>query len=197
MCNIISNPGFSDGLTGWTHSAGVIASSDPEAPGVRMPGASYLAQWFGDATLSANHLYFFCTPLESTGFRLQVRLDYTDGSHESHETHAIVEAPLYSRCEIPVNNSLHLRQFSINNMDLHENATIILSFFYLCGELNAGVEPESGAGGGFQGMRRMSHMNARMMGARFFDLEKKLDQILERLDTYDLPSKSKASGKGR
>jgi hypothetical protein len=195
--NIITNADFSEGLNDWTHSTGVITSSDPEAPGVRLPGAGYLAQWFGDATLLGHNLYFFCTPLSSTGFRLQVRLVYTDGSHQSHDTHAVVENPLYFQCRIPVNNDLSLRQLEIINMDLHEGATVILSFFYLYGELTTGAEPESGTGGGPGGMRGMAGFDSRMMGARFLDLEKKLDRILERLGPQDLPSKSKAAAKSK
>lgn len=181
MPNIVANADFSDGLTGWTHGSAVALSTDPRTPGVRLPGSAYLAQWIGGAEISSNHLYFFCTPLESTGIRLQVRLGYTDGSQESSVTEAVVESPAYIRIEVPVNDDLSIRQFEIVNMDVHESATVILNFFYLDGELPV----DDAAGGGWKRARRgwpVPSRDARLMGTRFLDLEKKLDQILSRLD---------------
>ena len=199
MANIIVNPDFSSGLTGWTYSEGVEAINVPiddddvtvTAIGVRLPGAGYIGQRFGDATLFGNHLYFNCSPLDSTGYRLQVRLDYTDGTHDTHETHSVVEfePPLFKQENVPVDRTKQLKQFGITNMDLHEGGAIFMTFFFLDGELESGDIPDGGDGPEPRFMRKMD--------SRFFDIERKLDRILDHLGEKGALSKKESFVKGK
>jgi len=202
MANLFSNADFSDGLTGWTHSDGVealtvVIDDNPEipveeratAPGARIPGAGYLGQRFGEGEVTGNNLYFYLSPLDSTGYRLQIRLDYTDGTHETHDTHAHVdfEPPIFKQERVPLDRSKTLRQFGMTNMDLHEGAAIFVTGLYVECTLPTD-EGDSGDDGAdpFFG-RRMGMMSARKMDARFFDLERKLDEILGRLSGETSP----------
>lgn len=187
---VIENEAFFDGLTGWTHSAGVRVIADP-VPAARLPGASYLAQWCGDAIIWSD-LAFSCVVLESTGIRLQVRVEYTDGSDV---THALVRMPPeegWSDASVPMHVPLdtdrNLRQFSIVNMDLHESGPVAVTMFMILGDRVDGLEPEEGGG---DKKRRWAPMSGRMMGARFLDLETKIDRILQHLETKN-PSPSKS-----
>ncbi|MHC4848652.1 MAG: hypothetical protein ACYTEG_09385 [Planctomycetota bacterium] len=181
---VIENEAFFDGLTGWTHSAGVRVIPDP-MPAARLPGASYLAQWCGDATIWTD-LTFTCYVLESTGIRLQVRVEYTDGSAVTHAVDRLQPREGWSGASesmlVPLNRDLHLRQFSIVNMDLHESGPVAVTMFVIFGDRVDGFEPEGGGGGE---KRRRAPMSGRMMGARFLDLETKIDRILQHLEKKD------------
>ena len=202
MVNLFTNAGFADGLTGWTHSDGVEAitiaiDEEPDgatSPGVRLPGAGYLGQRLPEGcTVTGNHLYFFASPLDSTGFRLQIRLDYTDGSHDTHESHAITdfELPMFKRLNAPLDRNRQLRQVGINNMDFRAGGAVFLTMMFIDGELAAGDGMEGGEP--FYG-RKMAGMSARMMDARFFELEHKLEEILDRLpDKGPAPELKKVS----
>ena len=217
MPNIIINPDFTDGLSGWTYSGGVESITErvtePEAgeeavvmPGARLPGGGYMGQYFGDATLSSGHLYFFVGPLSSRGYRLQVRFNYIDEFTETHETHAVAELPLeeddyemplYMRISVPVDTSRHIKQFGITNMDLHESGAIFVNNFILQGDLVVSDEPDKGAGDEPRYMRAMPDMEARMIDRHFHQLEKRLDRILKQLRAGKSKSKKESSKKGK
>ncbi len=186
-----------DGLSGWTYGSGVVFSDDPAAPGIRLPGAGYLAKWLGGASLTDDDVRFWILRLQSSCLRLNLRVDYMDGSHC---THAVVEprpedvddeaepAPMFYD-HFKVNRDLRIRQISIINMDVHQNATVIVFGMMMVGNL-----PEDGLSGepGYTPARR--GMDSRMIGSRFLDLELKLDRVLELLSKRELLSESDLPG---
>jgi hypothetical protein len=188
---------YTDDLSGWTYGSGVAFSDDPGAPGIRLPGAGYLAKWLGGAALTDDDVRFWILRLQSRFLRLSIRVDYMDGSHY---THAVVEprpedvggeaepeSMFYDHFK--VNRDLRIRQFSITNMDVNENATVVVF-----GMMMAGTLPEDGLAGepGYTPARR--GMDARMIGSRFLDLELKLDRVLGLLGKRELLSESDLTG---
>ncbi len=217
MPNIIVNPDFTDGMTGWTYSEGVEAVSERDAvdkqaggrvimPGARIPGGGYLGQHFGDAILSNAHLYFFCGPLSSRGYSLQVRFDYTDGSTETHKTRAVAELaleeadyemPLYMRINVPVDTSRHIRKFGITNMDAHKNGTIFVNNFILQGEPVFVAESSHGAAPDQFGRRSLFGSDALTIDRYLSEMDSKLDEILENLKAKRTGKKRKKQKKGK
>ena len=217
MPNIIVNPDFTDGLTGWTYSEGVEAISerlpaDRQAgtrvvmPGARIPGGGYLGQYFGDAILSNAHLYFFCGPLSSRGYSLQVRFDYTDGSTETHKTRAVAELPLeeedyamplYMRINVPIDTSRHIRKFGVTNMDAHRNGIIFVNNFILQGEPVSVAAPPRGTAPDERGGHGLSGNDAVMIDRSLSEMDGKLDRILEHLRAEQTGKKRKKQKKGK
>ena len=201
--NTVKNCDFSEGLNNWNYSDGVSVSGDPLKPGVILPGTEQISQWLGDVTVtdgiyhSSGDLSFLCYRLESTGIRLQVRIDYTDGSHQTHanlefsmngeideetgEFTPATDPPESYFITVPINGDLHVKRFTITNMDMHSNAAVILYSFLIFGEDNLATEPgPEPMGPEPYYMKSMKAFDARMM-ARFNDLENKLNAMQKKL----------------
>ncbi|PLX57732.1 MAG: hypothetical protein C0629_00875 [Chromatiales bacterium] len=188
---------FTDGLSGWTYGSSVTLSDDPSAPGIRLPGAEYIAKWLGGAAVTDDDVRIWILRLQSRCLRLSIRVDYMDGTHY---THAVVDPrpestgdepdpALMYYCQFKVDRDKLIKQFSITNMDVHDHATVAVFGMTMAGNL-----PEDGLSGepGYAPARR--GMDARMIGSRFLDLELKLDRVLALLDKLQLPSEARQPG---
>ncbi len=185
---------YTDGLSGWTYGSGVTISDDPSAPGIRLPGAEYLAKWLGGAAVTDDDVRIWILRLQSRCLRLSIRVDYMDGTHY---THAVVDPRPESTggepdlafmyyCQFKVDRDKLIKQFSITNMDVHDNATVAVFGMTMAGNL-----PEDALAGYAIGRRAI---DPRAIGARFLDLEMKLDRVLALLDKRQLPSEAKQPG---
>lgn len=204
MPNIICNPNFVDGLTCWTQSGGVEVGEVPfvgtRVRAAKIPRNGVLAQHLGDWT-TTHDLHFWWLSLATSSPALDVRVNYTDGTHQTYELRSGCFSSHPDMCwpDLEVDNSKRARSFQLTNVGSGTNGVI---YFELRGEparpcvcVPYGIRAYNPWGLYWLHHHHLPPDDENMLAARFFELDLKLEKILELLRSKQRPPVTKPSGK--